>query len=87
MHNPEHLMESKQLSKSELQQQNSVSSHLTCTTIKIFFFGGGGWIPFSVSVYMCGWGRHSFHFPLLKYFNLYGKEGQCINHFVLFVSK
>lgn len=83
MHNPEHLMKSKQLSKSELQQQNS----LTCTTIKIFFLGGGGWIPFSVSVYMCGWGRHSFHFPLLKYFNLYGKEGQCINHFVMFVSK
>lgn len=40
-------MESKQLSKSELQQQNSVSSHLTCTTIKIlFFFGGGGGFRF-----------------------------------------
>lgn len=40
VHNPEHLMESKQSSKSELQQQNLVSSHLTLP--KNFVWGGGG---------------------------------------------
>lgn len=40
VHNPEHLMGSKQSSKSELQQQNLVSSHLTLP--KNFVWGGGG---------------------------------------------
>lgn len=84
VHNPEHLMGSKQSSKSELQQQNLVSSHLT---LPKNFVWGGGWISFKVSVYVCGWERHSFHIPLLKFHVYMGKQVSVSTIFVMYVTK
>lgn len=85
VHNPEHLMGSKQSSKSELQQQNLVSFHLTLP--KNFVWGRGGWISFKVSVYVCGWETHSFHIPLLKFHVYMGKQVSVSTIFVMYVTK